>query len=114
MKDDKGNTAEWGAGAKLPEGWPTELGPYPGAKLVGSYATRQNGKLTGSLAMAVSASPDQIFAHYEKKLDGFAFKSETNFNGNRIKQFTKDQRQVTITVTPDDRATRANLVIANY
>jgi hypothetical protein len=114
VKDDKGNNHEWGAGTKLPDDWPKDLGPYPGAKLVGSYSTRQNGKLTGSLAMTVKASPDQVFDHYQAKLDGFTFKSETNFNGNRIKQFVKDKRQVTVTVTPDDRATRVNLVLANY
>jgi hypothetical protein len=70
--------------------------------------------LTGSLAMTVKASPDKVFDHYQAKLDGFTFKSETNFNGNRIKQFVKDKRQVTVTVTPDDRATRVNLVLANY
>ena len=114
VKDDKGNTAEWGAGARLPDDWPGELAPYPGAKLVASYASRQNGKLSGTLAMTTSASPDQVFDHYQAKLQGFTFKSETNFGGNRIKQFAKDKSQVTITVTPDDEATRANLVVANY
>lgn len=114
VKDDKGNTTEWGAGAKLPDDWPKELMPYPGAQVVGTFSTRQNGKLSGSIAMTTNASPDQIFDHYQAKLKGFTFKSETNFNGNRIKQFVQDKRGVTITVTPDDKATRANLVISNY
>ena len=114
MKDGKGNTTEWGAGTKLPDDWPKELQPYPGSTLVGSFVTRQNGKLNGSVAMTSDAAPDKIFDHYQSKLDGFTFKSETNFNGNRIKQFAKEQRTVTITVTPDDKATRVNLVLSNY
>lgn len=114
VKDDKGNTTEWGAGAKLPDDWPKELEPYPGAKLVGTFSTRQNGKLSGSIAMTTDAAPDKVFDHYQAKLKGFTFKSETNFNGNRIKQFVQDKRGVTITVTPDDKATRVNLVISNY
>ena len=114
IKDGKGNTAEWGAGAKLPDDWPKELAPYPGAKLVASFATRKNNKLSGTISMTTTDSADKVFSHYDAKLAGFTLKSETNLGTTRIKQFEKDGRQVTINVIPEDKITRANIVAANY
>lgn len=114
VKDDKGNTAEWGAGTKIPDGWPASLFPYPGSELVASYAARNNGKLSGTLSMKTSDTADKVLAHYTKALAGFTLKSELNMNGTQTKIFEKDGKTVTVSVVPSDKQTQANLVVANF
>ena len=114
VKDDKGNTAEWGAGTKLPDGWPASLSPYPGSELVASYAARNNGKLSGTLSMKTSDTADKVLAHYTKALADFRLKSEMNMNGTQTKIFEKDGRTVTVNIVPNDNQTQANLVVANF
>jgi hypothetical protein len=114
VRDDKGNAAEWGAGAKLPDGWPAQLGPYPGSQLIASYAARNNDKLSGSIAMKTSAKSEQVLAHYTKLLADFKLSQEMNMNGSQTKVFQKDGQTVTINVLPKEKETQATLVLANF
>ncbi len=114
VKDDKGNTAEFGAGTRLPDGWPSSLKPYPGSKLVASYAVRNNDRLSGSISMTTSDEAEKVLAHYAKALSDFKLKSEMNMNGMRTKVFQKDGRSVTVNVVPHDAQVQANVVLANF
>ena len=114
VKDDKGNTAEWGAGAKLPNEWPKTLGPYPGSQLIASYAARSNQKLSGSISMKTGDGSEKVVAHYTKALSDFQLTRDMNMNGNQIKIFQKDGRTVTLNVVAKDAETQATVVLANF
>jgi hypothetical protein len=114
VKDDKGNKAEFGAGAKVPKDWPALLAPYPGSNVVASYSARKSARLSGSLSLTTTDAAEKVFGHYESKLSGFTLKSETNYGGTQIKQFEKDGRRVAINVIPNDDVTRINLIATNF
>lgn len=99
---------------KLPADWPAFLAPYPGSKIQVAGTSRITGKLSGSLSMQTSDTPQQVLAHYSKALTGFTLKQEVNMNGALTRSFTKDQQMVTIHVTTANGQTTANVIIANF
>ena len=99
---------------KVPKDWPAFLAPYPGSKVQVAGTSHITGKLSGSLSMQTSDSPQQVLAHYTQALTGFTLKQELNMNGALTRSFTKEQQMVTIHVTTANGQTTANVIIANF
>jgi len=100
--------------SKVPADWPAFLAPYPGATVQVAGTSRITGRLSGSLSMQTSDSPEQVLAHYSKSLSGFTLKQDLNMNGALTRSFTKDQQSVTLYVTSANGQTQANVIIANF
>jgi len=99
---------------KVPADWPAFLAPYPGSKVQVAGTSHITGKLSGSLSMQTTDSPQQVLAHYTKALAGFTLKQELNMNGALTRSFTKEQQMATIHVTTANGQTTANVIIANF
>ena len=103
-------------GAKLPDGFPSDVPLYPGAA-VQSSAGSTTAEGQGFLITATSTdAPDKVIAFYKEKLAGtFQSKADMNMNGQLmlIYQTADEKRSVSISVNPEGTGSQLTLTTAN-
>lgn len=109
FKDEKtGAVAEWGASAKLPGDWPSDVPVYPGAKILAAM-TANGGR---SLTLQSPDAPDKIAEYYKSKLGTFKKESELDMGAAKMVAFTSGKRTVGVTVTGSNDETSILLTVA--
>ncbi|MDA0323175.1 MAG: hypothetical protein O2923_10735 [Verrucomicrobia bacterium] len=93
-----------GENAKIPEGFPDELQPYDGAKVV-QVITHEKGAMLGT---ETDDSADDVFAHYQERFvaDGWTEQSSVKMPAMKMLIYQKDDATVTINVVPYEGKTR--------
>lgn len=115
VKTDKGSFS-MKSGDTLPDGFPSDIPLYPGAKVTSSAAS-QTPDGQGFMVTAESAdTPDKIVAFYKDKLAGaFESKADMNMNGQLmlIYQTADQKRSVQITATAQGAGSQISLTTAS-
>lgn len=78
--DNKGNTVTVGAGAKLPDNFPTAAPIYSGATIVSSVTSSDTGKTAYSVSMTTKDSYDNVANYYKKSLAEGGWKTLQSMN----------------------------------
>lgn len=106
VEDDKtGAKAMWGAGAKLPDDWPSDVPAYPG-KIQVSSSTPE------SKVVMIKTSDDgsKVLAFYKSKLSGAKKVAEATIGTNTTGVWTQGSEQ--ISVTADDQGDETSVTVA--
>jgi hypothetical protein len=92
---------------RLPESWPKDIPPYPGAKINGSLATGKGGMLT----LESSDAPDQVVAFYRSKVPKMKQKAEMKVDNSTMVTFEDDasKRGLSVVATIEDGKTAIHL-----
>jgi hypothetical protein len=72
---------------RLPDSWPKDIPPYPGAKINGSLVTGKG----GMLMLETSDTPDQVIAFYRSKVSHMKQKSEMKLENHTLLTFEEEQ-----------------------
>lgn len=92
---------------RLPDSWPKDIPPYPGAKINGSLVTGKG----GMLMLETSDTPDQVIAFYRSKLPQMKQKSEMKLENHTMLTFEEAQgkRGLAVGATLQDGKTAIHL-----
>ncbi len=92
---------------QLPDGWPKDIPPYPGAKINGSLVTGKG----GMLMLETSDTPDQVIGFYRSKLPQMKQKSEMKLENHTMLTFETEQgkRGLAVGATAQDGKTAIHL-----
>jgi hypothetical protein len=92
---------------QLPESWPKDIPPYPGAKINGSLVTGKG----GMLMLETSDTPDQVIAFYRSKVPQMKQKSEMKLENHTMLTFEAEQgkRGLAVGATVQDGKTAIHL-----
>jgi hypothetical protein len=95
------------AGATVPDGWPSSVPIYPGAKVVASLSTPDGKQVT----FTTTDSPDQVDAFYKAKLPG---KQEAALDLGESKVLTKTDGKTSYvaTIGKGDKETSVQLLVS--
>jgi hypothetical protein len=78
--DNKGNTVTVGAGAKLPDNFPSAAPVYSGATVVSNVTSSDSGKTAYSVSMTTKDSYDNVANYYKKSLSEKGWKTLQSMN----------------------------------
>jgi hypothetical protein len=78
--DEKGNTVTVGAGAKLPDNFPSLAPVYSGATITSSVTSNEGGKAAYSVSMTTKDSYDSVANYYKKALAENGWKTLQSMN----------------------------------
>lgn len=92
---------------RLPESWPKDIPPYPGAKINGSLVTGKGGMLT----LESSDTPDEVMAFYRSKVPQMKQKSEMKLDQSTMVTFEDDggKRGLSVVATVEGGKTAIHL-----
>jgi hypothetical protein len=109
VKDDKnGATTVLGSDAKLPDGWPSSIPVYTGAKLSASMVT-PNGK---TIIFETKDPPSQVADFYKAKLSPLRKVTDLDVGGTtRQLVFRNTKETVSAAITTDGTTTRCQLSV---
>jgi hypothetical protein len=91
----------------LPDSWPKDIPPYPGAKINGSLVTGKGGMLT----LESTDTPDQVMAFYRSKVPQMKQKSEMKVDQSTMVTFEEDggKRGLSVVATVESGKTAIHL-----
>lgn len=78
--DNKGNTVTVGAGAKLPDNFPSIVPVYAGGTIVTSATSQDSGKTAYTVSMTTKDSYDTVAAYYKKALAANGWKIDQSMD----------------------------------
>lgn len=92
---------------QLPEAWPKDIPPYPGAKINGSLVTGKG----GMLMLETSDTPDQVMTFYRSRLPQMKQKSEMKLENHTLLTFEEGpgKRGLAVGATVQDGKTAIHL-----
>ncbi|HTV20713.1 MAG TPA: hypothetical protein VMG12_18645 [Polyangiaceae bacterium] len=109
-KNDKGEEVVLQTHAdKLPDAWPKDIPPYPGAKINGSFMTGKGGMLMSE----TTDTPEQVLAFYRSKVSQMKQKSEMKLENHSMLSFEDEatHRGLAVGATSQDGKTAIHLQI---
>ncbi|MGE0830087.1 MAG: hypothetical protein AB7O04_12145 [Hyphomonadaceae bacterium] len=96
-----------------PYNLPTYAEPPRGAKIEQANATAENGAPGGLMVFTAETAPDQVAAHYRRRLEaaGFAAITDARANGARMLSAARPEtgERIEITISAAPQGTRAQL-----
>jgi hypothetical protein len=97
VKDKNGGgTATLGTGAKLPDGWPSDVPVYPDATITAAMAAP-----TGKTVVLETKDPAaKVADFYKSKLSSFQKMSDVDMGGTRQLGFRDGKRNIAVLVAP--------------
>lgn len=109
-KDGKGDFVFNSASGKVPDTWPKDIPPYPGAKVTASVSSG----VSGMLMLETPDSPEQILAFYKSKLGNMKETANMNAGGTSILTFEEEKggRQLAVGATAQQGKTMIHLQVS--
>lgn len=110
-KDGKGGDFVFNSqNGKVPETWPKDIPPYPGATVTASMSTGAS----GMLMLETTDSSEKVLAFYKSKLGGMKETANMNAGGTAILTFQEEKsgRQLAIGATAQEGKTMINLQVS--
>jgi len=100
------------SGTKLPDGWPTFLPAYAGAKIIAA-TTAPTGS---SVVMRSGDAAEKVFDFYKAKAEAAGFKkaAEMTMPQGKVGSFQKDGSNIALTVTSDTSDKLATVCSISY
>lgn len=94
---------------QLPDAWPKDIPPYPGAKINGSFMTGKGGMLMSE----TSDTPAQVIAFYRSKVSQMKQKSEMKLENHTLLSFEDEvtHRGLAVGATNQDGKTAIHLQV---
>ncbi len=71
-------TSSFGSGAKLPDGWPSDIPAYPGGKVKSASTSGSDRSQTMSAQQETGDAPDAILKFYADKITAAGYKQSSN------------------------------------
>lgn len=104
----------WTTSEKLPDGFPTDVPLYPGAKVKASVAGAGQQGGGHYVTLESSASIADIGAWYKKEVvaQGWAIETDATVSGSVMIGAKKDTRNLVVTITGDGDTVAIGLVVA--
>jgi hypothetical protein len=98
VKNDKGDEMEIGnSEGKIPDGFPSDIPIYEGAKIVGNVKTSEGGKTNFAVTLDTNDDPSKVLEFYKGELEnnGYKISSATEMGaGNAVLSFEKNGKGV--------------------
>jgi hypothetical protein len=110
-KDGKGGDfVVSSATGKVPESWPQDIPPYPGATVTASMSSAGS----GMLMLETADSAEKVLAFYKSKLVSMKETANMNAGGTSILTFQEDKsgRQLAVGATAQQGKTMINLQVS--
>lgn len=97
-----------GSAARLPDDWPADVPPYPGAKLAGAFSSPQSMSIT----MQTDDDPPKVASFYKDKLRGMKNTATLDLGAQQVLTFDESKRTVSVTVGAGNSATTITIAVA--
>jgi hypothetical protein len=116
LTDEEGNTSEYGSGAELPEGWPSDLALPDGVTILGSSTRTENGVETMFVTGESETSLDDLYEQIKKQLTdaGYEIVNDSNMSsssgGFASVEATGDEYTANVTISEDQATNKTTLL----
>jgi len=95
VKDPKtGAAVQAGSAAKLPDGWPSKVPPYPGGTIQAAMSS-PNGK---TVILVTNDTPAQVHAFYKDKLGGMKLQADVDLGSGKVLTYKDGATTVSCTI----------------
>jgi hypothetical protein len=87
-------TAQVGVGASLPDGWPSSVPVYPGARIQSSMGT----PVGKTIIFTTTDSQQKVHDYYKSELKSFKLAADINANGATVLSFKDGAKNVAVNI----------------
>lgn len=102
-------TIQAATGAKLPDGWPSNVPQYPGSNIVSAMGT----PVGKTIVLNTSDSPSKVHDYYKGEIK-MKLLTDVEANGSRVMNFHEGTKTVGITITPTGGTTQATVSATGF